>query len=618
MPQGYIRYPHIHHDHIVFVSEDDLWLVASTGGRAERLTAGVDTVSYPRFSPDGQYLAFVGREEGPSEIYVMPALGGPAQRLTFQAGSCRVLGWSPSGDEILYASNAGQYISKFWVIYAIRPDGSQPRQLPVGMANAISYGPDGGVVLGRNVREAAHWKRYRGGTVGHLWCDTNGSGNFQRLLNLEGNIAAPNWVGQRIYFLSDHEGIGNIYSCTPQGTDVRRHTSHQDFYARHLSDDGQRMVYHAGADLYLFDPQTDETQKLDVDLPSLRTQRNRKFVSASRFLDSYALHPQGYAVALTTRGKAFSMGNWEGPVLQHGEPDGSWLAYSFANTSQTTVIKLCNMETGETHFATEPVLYDECPSFDPEGKYLYFLGYRTLNPVRDNFQFEFSFPKGVKPYAIMLRSDERSPFTPEPRVPQSKDKDKGAKNPPNGAEKETTEEQGEQEETSKKSSLIIDLEGITSRVVPFPVKEARFRAVRGIKGKALFLTFPVEGQLHDAENHDHEPKGSIFSYDFETLKQEWLLDGVSGFDLSRDYKTLIYRSNYRLPVLKAGDKAPKSDSSEPSPESGWLNLQRVKVSVQPAAEWKQMFTEAWRLQREHFWAEDMAGIDWQAIYDQYV
>jgi len=82
--QGYIRYPTIHQDTIVFVSEDDLWLVSSEGGRAERLTAGVAEVSYPRFSPDGTQLAFVGEEEGPSEIYAMPALGGLAKRLTFK------------------------------------------------------------------------------------------------------------------------------------------------------------------------------------------------------------------------------------------------------------------------------------------------------------------------------------------------------------------------------------------------------------------------------------------------------------------------------------------------------------------------------------------------------
>src|SRR5258708_8723218 len=85
---------------------------------------------------------------------------------------------------------------------------------------------------------------------------------------------------------------------------------------------GQRLGYHAGADLSLFDPATGEVRHLDAELPSMRTQRNRKFVSAANYLDSYALHPKGYAVALTTRGKAFSLGNWEGPVLQHGELDG--------------------------------------------------------------------------------------------------------------------------------------------------------------------------------------------------------------------------------------------------------------------------------------------------------
>ncbi len=724
--QGYVRYPTIYRDHIIFVSEDDLWLISSEGGRAERLTAGVAEASYPRFSPDGAQLAFVGREEGPSEVYVMPALGGLALRLTFQAAtSCRVSGWSLSGDEILYASNSGQFAPRFETIYAISPREGQPRQLRVGLANAISYGSRGGVVLGRNinVREFSHQKRYRGGRVGHLWCDVSGDGEFQRLLRLDGNIADPCWVGERIYFLSDHEGVGNIYSCTPFGEDVRGHTDHQDFYARHMSSDGQRLVYHAGADLYLFDPATGEVRHLDAELPSMRTQRNRKFVSAANYLDSYTLHPKGYAVALTTRGKAFSMGNWEGPVLQHGEldgvryrklnwlndgkrlvtvndatgqeslvvfnpedasepktyaeiefgravslvvspaddivaltnhrselitidleaatsrvldrsdygpirgvawsPDGRWLAYGFSFSNQQTAIKLCNLETGETHFVTEPVLEDVSPSFDPDGKYLYFLGYRILNPVYDNLQFDLSFPRGVKPYLITLQRDLRSPFIPEPKAPDEKDKGKEKEEVDSGKEQGDSkepprEENNNQEEATKKPpAMVIDLEGITSRAIPFPVAEGRYYAVRGIKGKALFLLYPIQGSIYQQSDSD-EPKGYIDCYDFEKRKGEKLIDDVSDFGLSRDHKTLIYRSKHRLRVLKAGEKPPKTDNGDrPGRESGWLELNRVKVSVQPAAEWKQMFAEAWRLQREQFWTEDMSGIDWDAIYTQY-
>jgi tricorn protease len=294
-------------------------------------------------------------------------------------------------------------------------------------------------------------------------------------------------MGERIYFLSDHEGVGTIYSCTPHGEDLRRHSDLNDFYARNLSTDGRRCVFHAGADLYLFDPLTEQVQRLDVLLPSMRTQKNRKFIPAAYYLNCYELHPQGHAVALTTRGKAFTMSNWEGGVIQHGEqdgiryrflqwlndgkrlvavcdapgrevlvifdpeensekmlldvefgravemavcptydgvaisnhrhelivvdletgesavldrseyqrigdlawsPDGSWLAYTFGLTAQKTAIKLGAIETGETHLVTDPVLRDVAPSFDPKGKYLYFLGYRTFDPVDDNMQFD--------------------------------------------------------------------------------------------------------------------------------------------------------------------------------------------------------------------------------------
>jgi tricorn protease len=720
--QGYVRFPTIHQDRIIFVAEDDLWFVSSEGGRAERLTAGVGEVSYPHFSPDGELLAFVGREEGPSEVYIMPSLGGTAQRLTFHSSSCRVAGWDLSGKEILYASNAGQALSGHNVIYAISPQGGQSRQIPVGIANAITYGPEGGVVIGRNTYEPARWKRYRGGTAGHLWCDPTGSGTFQRLLQLNGNIASPCWVGERIYFLSDHEGVGNIYSCTPSGNDIHRHTNHNDFYARNLSSDGLRLVYHAGADLYLFDPSTENVRQLDVVLPSIRTQRNRKFVSAGSFLDSYTLHPKGYAVALTTRGKAFTMGNWDGPVLQYGEPDGvryrflewlndgkrlvaindatgreslivfnpdeasepqsfadiefgratdlavsptddaiaianhrnellmidlavgssrtidrsdfgqihgiawspdgRWLAYGYRSTEQKTAIKLCNLESGETYFATEPSLHDIAPAFDPEGKYLYFLGYRIFNPVYDQLHFDLSFPRGIKPYAITLQRDLRSPFIAEPKIPEEKEKEKEESKAEKQEEKDQDDssqiEENDKKETSKKPTpIVIDLEGITNRALPFPVPEGKYRSIRGIKGKALFLSFPIEGSISQPGER-HEPRGHIDNYDFEAHKTEYLIDGVSGFDVSRDAKTLVYRSRQRLRVLKAGDKAPKGDNGDrTNRETGWLELSRVKVSVQPSAEWKQMFAEAWRLQREQFWTEDMSGIDWEAVYAQY-
>ena len=254
MSPGYHRFPTLHSDRLVFVSEDDLWAVPVAGGVARRLTANLGAISAPFFSPDGATLAFTGREEGHSEVYVMDSEGGPARRLTYLGAATTVIGWTPDGGRILFASDAGQPIERVPAVFVLHPEGGLPEPWPVGHAVSITFGTGGRTAIGRNNNDPARWKRYRGGTAGDIWVDPKGDGRFQRLVRLAGNLARPMWIGDRIYFLSDHEGYGNIYSCLPDGTDVRRHTDRTDYYVRFPNSDGPRIAYHAGGDLYMLDP----------------------------------------------------------------------------------------------------------------------------------------------------------------------------------------------------------------------------------------------------------------------------------------------------------------------------------------------------------------------------
>ncbi|QBD75474.1 peptidase [Ktedonosporobacter rubrisoli] len=711
---GYLRFPTIYRDQLVFTAEDDLWRVSINGGRAERLTAGVAAATRAHFSPDGQQIAFTGNDEGPDEVYVMPADGGPSRRLTYHAGHAEVVGWQPDGAQILYASSDGLPSLRWRMLSGISPQGGEPVRLPYGIANAIAFGPNGAVVLGRNMREPAFWKRYRGGTVGYLWIDAQGTGEFKRLLDLNSNIATPCWVGNRIFFLSDHEGISNVYSCLPSGEDLRRHSSQETFYARNLATDGHRCVYHAGGDLFVLDPASNQETRLKVDLAGSQAQRARQFVSAGKFMDSYALHPKGQAVALTTRGKAFSLSNWEGAGVQHGQkdgpryrlidwladgkrlvavsdagdeprlivfradgstpdrtlgqldighvtalraapvgdlvllvnhrnevllvdlaaetlrvldrsdygrledgelvhgiawsPDGRWVAYEQAIQAQQSIIKLCRLESGETYQVTDAVRRDTKPAFDPAGRYLYFLSARDFDPVPDAMHFEFSFPKGVRPYLITLRKNLRSPFQPESSLLTSEDEVKKAeKAGGNPSEPERVE---------------IDLDGITDRIVAFPVPEGRYGRVIGARNGAFFTSLPIEGIRTD-EMLGYKPKsnGSLEWYDFEKRKQEHIADEIGDIRGNADGTMVLCYSHDRLRVLKAGEKPPEGSSSsaadKPGRESGWLDLERLKVSIRPGAEWRQMFGEAWRLQREQFWVADLAGVDWQGVYARY-
>lgn len=316
---GYYRHPTLHDDTVVFVCEDDLWSVSASGGTARRLTASPGRITFPHLSPDGKTVAFTGQDDGPNEVYVMDADGGEPRRLTWLGSMTQTIGWRQDGKTVLLASDWRQFQMGYAHLYAVPLAGGPPRALPYGPARAGSCEQGGkGVVIGRNSGDPARWKRYRGGTAGTLWVDRQGKGEFKHLIRLDGNLASPMWIGSRIFFLSDHEGHGNLYSCTPTGRGLKRHTNHEDFYVRFPSTDGKRIVFHAGADLFLYDPATDEERRIPVSIRSPRADRQRKFVPSTNNFEDFDLHPQGHSLAVTARGGAFTFGLWDGGALRHG------------------------------------------------------------------------------------------------------------------------------------------------------------------------------------------------------------------------------------------------------------------------------------------------------------
>ncbi|RME04918.1 MAG: peptidase, partial [Planctomycetota bacterium] len=260
--QGYYRFPTIWEDKVVFVCEDDLWLFSQKDKQLARLTHSSAEVSRPHLKPDGKMIAFTGKDEGETEVYTLDLTTGEQKRLTYLGAFSAVVGWSRDGNDILFASDAHQPFSRIFHLYRIPAQGGEPIPLNLGIAHHISFSPNQGTILGRNTWDIARWKRYRGGTAGVLWIDREGNGNFQRFLqNIQGNLASPLWIGERIYFISDHQGQGRLYSCDLDEKDLRLEAKVEQYYIRHANTDGKNIVFQAGGDLYLHNIKTRSNQK---------------------------------------------------------------------------------------------------------------------------------------------------------------------------------------------------------------------------------------------------------------------------------------------------------------------------------------------------------------------
>ncbi|WP_281904136.1 S41 family peptidase [Streptomyces olivaceus] len=327
---SYLRLPHLSGDQLCFVAEDDLWITPlDEPGRARRLTVDRTRTGPPRFSPDGRHIAYTSWRTLVPEVHLVPVDGGPGRQLTHWGGlDTRVCGWSPPGPDcaaaVLAVASHGEPFSHLTWAHKVSPDGDPGRRLPWGPVTDIQVADLEGerrtlLLNGTPPHEPAAWKRYRGGATGRLWLHGE-----QLLPDLGGHLAAPMFTGGRIAFLSDHEGVGNLYSCAHDGTGLRRHTDHDAFYARNAASDGTRIVYQCAGDLWIVDDLAPGSapRRVDVRLSGPRAGRRTYQVPAAQHVGGVSVDETGRASAVVVRGSLYWLTHRDGPARTIADTPG--------------------------------------------------------------------------------------------------------------------------------------------------------------------------------------------------------------------------------------------------------------------------------------------------------
>ncbi len=740
-----LRFPAISKDKIAFMYGGDLWLVPTAGGTASRITSHPGRELFPKFSPDGKWLAFTGQYDGNFNVYVMPASGGQPKQLTFYQGSAgqlsdrmgihnEVIAWTPDSQQIVFLTRRDA--SNGWIKrpYTVNVNGGLPQPMAMDEGGLLSFSADGTkVAYNRIFRNFRQWKRYTGGMAQDITIyDIKNNVVDAVIPHTEYSDTFPMWQGNTVYFTSDRgaEHKLNLYSYDIGSKQVEQLTHFDDFDVMWPSLGPDAIVFENAGYLYTFDLATKQTKKLTIYLPGERDQTMKHWVSTSAHITDSDISPDGKRAVFAARGEVFTVPAKEGSVRnltnspgvreQHvaWSPNGKWIAYLSDRTGEDEIYIAPQdglgpeqqITSGHTGFMFQPawspdsskiawgdkdlklwyvdikdkkpvevdrakffeirdyvwspdskwLAYDKnldsgyavvylyglvdrkitavtstlnnsyAPVFDPGKRYLYFLSDRDYNEVLGNIDFEFANPKTTRVYVLTLTADEPSPFpalsdevkvkTEEP-VATAEATEKNPKAP--AKEKGKPAEKAVQTETKEPpKEFKVDLEGLQNRIVALAVPPAVIRSLDASKDYIYYSSSPIQGLSGPVPGETP----AIHAYDLKERKDKPLIENAARFSLSFDGSKLLYRSG----GADGGEEGPTAGGAPTygiidakpieTPHKvgdGKLNLAGMRAEVDPPQEWKEMFDEVWRQERDYFFESSMNGVDWQKTRDKY-
>jgi tricorn protease len=322
-----LRFPDIAGDRVAFCYAGDLWTASANGGTATRLTAHPGLEVFPKFSPDGKWIAFTGQYDGDEQVYVIPAQGGEPKQLTYYPAhgplaprwgyDNQVYGWTPDGTRVLFRSmrdaNGGSVET---ALYTVSVDGGLPIKLPMPTSGAGDFSPDGKrMIYSPLFRDFRTWKRYQGGWAQDLYIYDLTSNAISPVAHSVRTERDPMWIGDAIYFVSDRDGTLNLYVFDIGSQKVEELTHNTVWDVRWASSDNvSRIVYELDGELHVYDTKSLKDSKLDITVPDDGINRRPSRYAVSKFIEDFELSPKGERALFVARGDVFTGPIEKGPT----------------------------------------------------------------------------------------------------------------------------------------------------------------------------------------------------------------------------------------------------------------------------------------------------------------
>jgi tricorn protease len=717
-PPILFQHPTVNANRIVFSYAGSLWLVNRKGGTAERLTSGERNDSGPIFSPDGKMLAFTGSDRGNLDVYVMPAEGGMARRLTWHPGMDIAVGWTKDGKHVLFRSMRYS-VDMYFRLFTIPITGGFPSPLPLPYASQGSYSPHGqrlAYVPFRNHPWFETWKHYRGGMEPRIRVAQLSDSSVYTLPRGGGNNEDPMWVGNSIYFLSDRTGghfrlyryqlsskkvqavspadgddilsasagaldtshpavayaeMGKLFLLDVKSGKVREvhvviHADfpdarpHWDNVSRELrnadiSPHGVRAVFQAHGDIITVPTKHGDAQDITSTTGTFERypawSPNGKWIAyfsdASGEYQLYISPQNGIGkikkISLGPHPTYFYNPTWSPDskyiafhdIAQHlwivdvktgkltlvatryydesGEPffagwspDSQWLAYATVLPNDLHAVFVYSLASGKSTQVTDGMSDAEIPRFDPSGKYLYFLA--STNPDTSGEVGELSaidHPTVYSPYVAVLRKDLPSPLAPRPGEEKTTPEKKEAKPKQKAGKGEAAKAKESKSPKSKTPKVTIDFQGLRQRILALPMPP---RAYEDLEVKQPGVLWFAAGPVVQESRPDH-PALSLYRFSLKDRKAKLVLPVVQGFALSADGKHLLIKMGTHWSIVPAAAKI--------APGGGMLHTSDLQVYVDPPRQWRQMYHEVWRIERDFFYSPQMNGLNLTAAENHY-